>query len=202
MQHFPPAHHPQTLRFCCLHHVPKPSDAAWICPAHPARTLSCPAAGPFVCCRTVTGNELSGSVPASWTQLASLEKITMQPGNPGMCTGLPPDAAFKLCKAGDQLCLDQPVSNSTNCLAPPPPAPAISGFPVVAVAVPVSVVAVAAIVAAGLLWRRQRRRARAAITPTAGQQTAFYKASSVRALGCCCCSSVQQLTYRGAVECV
>lgn len=124
-------------------------------------------------------------MPASWAQLASLEKITMQPGNPDMCTGLPADATFELCKAGDQLCLDQPVSNSTNCQAPPPPLPppgSSSGFPVAAVAVPVSVAAVAAIVAAGLLWRRQRRRAQAAAAPTTGNQTAFYKASGVRAL--------------------
>ena len=153
----------------------------WICPPDPLSLLP----GPLLSCRTITGNELSGSVPASWTQLDSLQKITMQPGNADMCTGLPAGATFKLCKAGDQLCLDQPVSNSSNCLAPPPPAPASgSAFPVAAVAVPVSVVALAAIVAAGFVWRRQRRRAQAAAAPAVGQKSGgFYKASSLAPAG-------------------
>jgi hypothetical protein len=169
---------------CLCASLSEPCGAVWICPPHPACGLPCCLDLCLPACRTVTGNNLSGSVPDSWAQLASLDRITMQPGNPDMCTGLPPDAVFKLCKAGDQLCLDQPVSNSSNCAPPPPPAPAsASSFPVVAVAVPVTMVVLAAIVAAGLLWRRQRRRAQAAAAPAAGQQTGFYKASPAAPAG-------------------
>ena len=111
------------------------------------------------------GNNITGTVPASWTQLAALERIVMQPGNPDMCITLPQDATFSLCVAGDFMCLDKPGAiHASNCqavaaTAASAPASDSSSFPVAAVAVPVAVVGAAAIAAVGLFaWQRQRTR--------------------------------------------
>ena len=116
-------------------------------------------------CRYIDGNNITGTVPASWTQLAALERIVMQPGNPDMCITLPQDATFSLCVAGDFMCLNKPEpSNASNCqavaaTAASAPASDSSSFPVAAVAVPVAVVGAAAIAAVGLFaWQRQRTR--------------------------------------------
>ena len=103
--------------------------------------------------------------------MGSLKSVVMQPGNPDMCTSLPVNATFSLCVEGDYFCTETPTpSNSPSCASSPPPGGGGTGsdgttggssFPVAAVAVPVAVVGVVALIAGSLLWRRQRRRASA-----------------------------------------
>lgn len=109
-------------------------------------------------CRDISNNSLRGSVPDSWAQLQSLQRVDTGPGNAGMCSQVPANAAFKVCTQGDVLCVELPPSNQGAC-AEPGPSDDGSSFPVAAVVVPVAVVAVA--LAAGYWWYRRRKRQRA-----------------------------------------
>lgn len=121
-------------------------------------------------CSTIPGNALTGTIPASWAQLASLQQVTLQPGNPGLCPALPEGANFMLCDAVDKYCdsREQLASSSTECdalMSAHGTYPGEHGhdggraFPVAAVVVPLTFVAVAALAAAGLQWRRHRAAA-------------------------------------------
>ena len=116
-------------------------------------------------CSILDSNNITGSVPASWLELANLDKIVVVPGNPTFCAQLPVGATFKLCNASDPYCLS-PVTNTnaSNCGSAPTPSPSGgSSFPVVAVAVPVAVVGVAVLAGvAFIVWRRRQQRASAA----------------------------------------
>ena len=132
-----------------------------------ARTLClCPTISPYAPPthlhhhRSLAGNELAGSVPASWAQLPQLQRVDMQPGNPGMCTALPEGSRFRLCQAGGVLCTAPEPSNASQCEAPTPSPAGSSGFPtaaVAAVSAAAAVVVVLAAAAAGVWWRRKRR---------------------------------------------
>ena len=123
-------------------------------------------------------NSFTGSIPDSWVQLAELQRVTVQPGNSGMCTVVPASASFSVCQAGS-------ASARSGCEAPAPTAgqqcdagsgtQAVatqaaaagsssssssdgSSFPVAAVAAPVAIVGAAALAAVGYLgWRRRKR---------------------------------------------
>lgn len=121
----------------------------------------------------VAGNNLSGAVPASWSQqLPSLQRVTLQPGNPGLCTEEPAGASFRLCSEGDVMCYRALVT-STNASAcsnssgefysgsgnSTSDSGSGSSFPVVAVAVPLAVVGTVLLaLAAFLLWRRRQKQ--------------------------------------------
>lgn len=109
-------------------------------------------------CRVLTGNDLTGTVPASWTQLRSLRDVVVSPGNLGLCTAAPRGGQFTLCSSTDTLCLTPLPPDDDVC-----PDDLVGGsFPIAAVVVPVAVVGGAALAAAGfILWRRRRRRAAA-----------------------------------------
>jgi hypothetical protein len=106
--------------------------------------------------RTLDSNNFTGTIPASWTDLANLQEVTLQPGNPDLCPVAPPGSYFYVCDATDILCIDT-LPHDTAACAGAQPADS-SGFPVVAVVVPVAVVVAMAALAAGVLWRRRRRR--------------------------------------------
>lgn len=131
-------------------------------------------------CRTIYGNDLSGTIPASWSELANLQDIIVQPGNPDLCPTAPAGAPFQVCAAEDVLCLDTLASDTAACAALPPSGSSDGGssFPVAAVAVPVAVAGVVAAVAAGLLWRRRQRR-RAAEQHAASAKESFYQVSQL-----------------------
>ena len=137
-------------------------------------------------CSTLTDNDLSGSIPASWTELASLEELTIQPGNEKLCPTRPEGANFVVCNSIDLLCdgREELPSNSSYCAAGQAGAAAGGGggdssdgdgdgFPVAAVAVPVAVACTLALALAGLAWRRYR--ARAAAKGSGGSKGAMYK---------------------------
>ncbi|KAI3425130.1 hypothetical protein D9Q98_008902 [Chlorella vulgaris] len=105
---------------------------------------------------TLDSNNFTGTIPASWTELANLQEVTLQPGNPDLCPVAPPGSYFYVCDATDILCIDT-LPHDTAACAGAQPADS-SGFPVVAVVVPVAVVVAMAALAAGVLWRRRRRR--------------------------------------------
>lgn len=121
----------------------------------------------------MAGNNLSGAVPASWSQqLPSLQRVTLQPGNPGLCTEEPAGASFRLCSEGDVMCYRALVT-STNASAcsnssgefysgsgnSTSDSGSGSSFPVVAVAVPLAVVGTVLLaLAAFLLWRRRQKQ--------------------------------------------
>ncbi|KAL4424194.1 hypothetical protein ABPG75_001495 [Micractinium tetrahymenae] len=108
----------------------------------------------------LNSNDLTGTVPASWLQLASLRDVVVAPGSPGLCAAPPMGAQFTLCSADDLLCLASvPITDGT---CPGGDSDGGSGFPAAAVAVPVALVGAAAVaVAAFLGWRRRKRRAAA-----------------------------------------
>lgn len=157
-----------------------------------ARLLTPPPSPPALCPplprSTLSGNNLTGTIPAGWAGLPALTKVVLQPGNPGVCTTAPPGAEFKVCSASDKLCL--PAEPQPG--ACPPTAGTVSGaavddsgsddshlhgIPVAAVAVPVAVVGAAALAAVGFVWYR-RRRIGGAVQPS--HSKAVYK---VRAPG-------------------
>ena len=41
-------------------------------------------------CRSLERNELSGAVPAAWSNITSLKRVVIQPGNSQLCTTAPP----------------------------------------------------------------------------------------------------------------
>lgn len=94
-------------------------------------------------------------------QLPALIEVVLQPGNPDACTSVPSGATFQVCRDGDALCL--PIAADPNACAAAPSDDG-SSFPVAAVAVPVAVVACAAVVVAGYMWYRHRCKA---VQPTA-----------------------------------
>ena len=129
-------------------------------------------------CSDISGNNLSGSIPESWSAKTELKSIYVEPGNPQLCTTPPPNSTFQLCVAGDMACRTGQVAFTTHtvtCYAAPPPSgdfPAGgngsssdstsgsttggSSFPIAAVAVPVAVVGVAALVGGFVVWRRRQ----------------------------------------------
>lgn len=123
---------------------------------------------------TLQANNLTGTVPASWVNLKQLSRVTLFPGNPGLCGDKPGGANFKVCHADDQLC--RPVaSDDALCTALGSTGGSGSSFPVAAVAVPVAVVGALAIAAGGLLvWRKKQQQA--AIEPSS-TASPVYKAS-------------------------
>ena len=139
-----------------------PAQQCSSAPLPPAASLSSgllPAAAP---CRELPSNSFTGVIPTSWLQLASLEKVVLQPGNPGLCAQAPPGASFSLCGA-NPLCQPGSLNTSACAVVAPSSSSGSSGddggssFPVAAVAVPVALVA--ALMAAGAsywLWRRRR----------------------------------------------
>lgn len=136
-------------QLCALHPPIRPS-------AHPLMSLLLSSGSPrCLLCRAIAGNSLSGSIPASWAQLTHLAAVTMQPGNPSMCTGVPEGAHFKLCQAGSFVCSEPTQGSSSQCSSLPPQPGSGGSFPVAAVVAPVGAAAVSAAVLAALLWRRQ-----------------------------------------------
>ena len=123
-------------------------------------------------CSDISSNNITGTIPATWAQLGSLEKIILQPGNPALCPDAPANATFKLCDVTDDvlcitpLSLDAPACNDNGGGTGGGGGGSNGGdsgsggssFPVAAVAVPVAVVAAAALAGGLLLWRRQKRR--------------------------------------------
>lgn len=67
------------------------------------------------------GNDLSGTIPASWAQLPSLKQLYVRPGNERLCGRLPPNATFQLCDAsGNSACsLQVSLDSSPYCQAQP-----------------------------------------------------------------------------------
>lgn len=145
--------------------------------------------------RYLAYNNLTGTIPSSWQQLASLETVQVQPGNPGLCTAsLPTSAQFDLCATADVVC-------SADSLAPDGPQCASrsssdggggSSFPAAAVAVPVALVGAA--VLAGTAFLVVRRRRAAAVASAAGGSKAggagFATAQELQQVGAACCSGV------------
>lgn len=124
---------------------------------------------------TLQGNNLTGTVPASWANLKQLSRITLYPGNPGLCGHKPGDASFKVCHADDQLLCRPVASDDALCTALGSTGGSGSSFPVAAVAVPVAVVGALTIAAGGfLVWRKKQQQA--AIEPSS-TASAVYKAS-------------------------
>lgn len=121
---------------------------------------------------TLQGNNLTGTVPASWGNLAQLSRVTLLPGNPGLCVHKPPGANFKVCQAEDQLC--RPVdSDSAECAATGSSSGSSSSFPVAAVAVPVAVVGALALAAGGfLVWRKRQQQA--AVEPSSVSKAGYW----------------------------
>ena len=115
------------------------------------------------------GNNLTGTIPPSWTSLPALQRVDVQPGNAGLCPRAPTNAQFDLCEAGNVVCPALAVTNSSACLATNSSGSGSGGssggssgggsssFPVAAVAAPVAVVTVAAVVMGLLVWRRRRK---------------------------------------------
>eukprot|EP00887_Chlorella_sp_A99_P005875 scaffold1.g5875.t1 len=83
-------------------------------------------------------NNLTGSIPPSWAQLPSLQRVYLQPGNPGLCAAPPAGATFLLCVAGDPIC-HSPVDTSACGSSVGGGSGGGGGFPVAAVAAPVAV---------------------------------------------------------------
>jgi hypothetical protein len=115
-------------------------------------------------CSALAGNDLSGTIPASWAeQLPLLERVTVQPGNDDLCAWVPAGAAFQACWQGDVMCwsssLDSDPANATACGGTGTEQRNSSTFPVAAVAVSVTAAALA-LVAGLLLLRRRRQRRR------------------------------------------
>ena len=116
----------------------------------------------------MNGNNLTGTIPPSWTSLPALQRVDVQPGNAGLCPRAPTNAQFHLCETGNVLCPALTVTNSSACLAANGSGSDSDGssggssgggssFPVAAVAAPVAVVTVAAVVMGLLVWRRRRK---------------------------------------------
>ncbi len=123
---------------------------------------------------TLQGNSLTGTVPASWGKLQQLSRVTLLPGNPGLCADKPPGANFKVCQADDQLCRPS-SSDDAVCAALGSTGSDSSSFPVAAVAVPVAVVGALGLAAGGfLVWRKRQQQAAVEPSSTA---SAVYKAS-------------------------
>lgn len=121
---------------------------------------------------TLHGNNLTGAVPASWGNLAQLSRVTLLPGNPGLCVHKPAGTNFKVCQAEDQLC--RPVDSASTECAATGSSGGSSSFPVAAVAVPVAVVGALALAAGGfLVWRKRQQQAAVEPSSTA---TPVYKA--------------------------
>jgi hypothetical protein len=111
-------------------------------------------------------NSLAGSVEA-WADKASLERLSVRPGNEALCA--PPDVAlpFRLCDGDDELCARNVAPELAQC------AGGGGGVPVAAVAVPVALgaAALAAAAAALAVWL-PRRRWRAAAAKAAERAAA------------------------------
>jgi hypothetical protein len=102
-------------------------------------------------------NSLAGSVEA-WADKASLERLSVRPGNEALCA--PPDVAlpFRLCDGDDVLCARNVAPELAQCTG------GGGGNPVAAIAVPVALgaAALAAAAAALAVWLPRRRLRRAA----------------------------------------
>lgn len=146
-----------------------------------------PAAAALLPRSLLQGNTLTGSIPATWANLTSLQRIVLQPGNAELCPLPPSTAGFKVCKEGDVLCVpgSLPYTYDTCNAAPPPPDSGGSSFPALAVAVPCAVVGVAALGGAAWLWHRRRRRQQeaAAMQKASAHQDVL---SQARGCGQCC----------------
>ena len=135
---------------------------------------------PLSWCRGLEGNNLTGTIPSSWTSLPALEQVVAS-GNPNLCLVVPQNAHFMLCLEDNGFgyhagCKTQPVASTSSAAcaglttngagsnssggSSSSGGGSSSSFPVAAVAVPVAVVAVA--VLGLLLWRRRRRHRAAA----------------------------------------
>ena len=137
-------------------------------------------------------NNLTGAIPASWTQLSSLRRLVVRPGNPQLCGPIPAGVPFSVCTDEDVSCARQqprllegpcavapaPAPGAAEPAAAPPapgappeqgaepPPPSGGGVNAAAIAAPVAV-GVALLAAAGLGMyaagrRRKRRREEAA----------------------------------------
>ncbi|KAK2080725.1 hypothetical protein QBZ16_000579 [Prototheca wickerhamii] len=115
-------------------------------------------------------NQLTGTIPASWSQLPSLTALTVRPGNDGLCAALPEGSSIQFCEEqwGSCTATDQTSAGNGSCVAPDPISTGGSSFPVAAVVAPVvSVVVLGALLALFFWWRRRRRRRQAAAAPGA-----------------------------------
>lgn len=145
--------------------------------------MHCVHAGGWAC-RTIDGNNLSGSIPSSWGEgLPSLNRAIVQPGNEGLCTQAPAGAAFQLCSDYDQWCQNPLTSScSPSCSMGTPGGGASSSsggedsgsdaspsgggsdsssVPLAAIVAPIAVVAAASLAAlAFVLLQRSRQRSR------------------------------------------
>lgn len=114
-------------------------------------------------------NYLSGSIPAAWAGLSSLDRLVVRPGNPRLCGPVPAGLPFSVCTDEDPSCLrQQPELQCTEpaaATAGDGGAPQASsdggggGVPVAAIAAPV-VGGVALLLAAAAVFVAARRRRR------------------------------------------
>lgn len=136
-------------------------------------------------------NELSGTVPASWAALNSLERLVLRPGNPELCGPVPSGLPFYICTDADASCLkERPTLLEGSCAPAASPAgePAGTGasmpqagqsgsedgVPVAAIAVPVAV-GVPLLAAGFLAWAAVRRRQQLRRDAAAAQQAAQHR---------------------------
>lgn len=127
---------------------------------------------------TLDTNNLTGVVPDGWAALPALRRVTLTPGNPGICTIAPANATFKVCEDNDLLCL--PITpDAEACAAVQPDSSSSSGggssFPVAAVAVPCAVVGAAALAGGFVFWRRRRGKSGEAALSKEGSAAPCYK---------------------------
>ncbi len=76
-------------------------------------------------CRYLDGNDLNGTIPASWASLPSVEHIYVKPGNPRLCGPIPAGLERKLCDASQPDCLQRARLDGPLC--PPLPLDAAAG---------------------------------------------------------------------------